>query len=623
MFQIGRFLLAKNVKFGEREDFMYMKDVIEAEDQTQTPAFKRWFGNSKVVDDDGKPLVVYHGTGADIRKFDQSKQDIRDSGFWFGSKEDAGGYAYREDGGNIMPVYLSIANPKIYFNRDVKITPELIKKLKAQGFDGVKRDFAKGPDAWRYGKDAAPEWAAFDDTQIKSAIGNIGTYDPTSPDITRMKDRIEREATTDLKNIADDHAEDFRGDVIYQNGEIGLVRAFNAWNGRAVYIPFKGASRARVDIDAFKGTSISSAQIQELVDAKKNWIAKEEEKEKTDPFVQYDKDGVAVSQSVTEDFAGVIAGWKKMLGLKTNIYITTMDDARANRLNLIGNFSSVAGSSIDPNNAGVAQRLPNGDYFIAYTKKTSRVRMLEIAAHELGHIHEKEVFNNESQETKDAIKAAFSDWLKSTKGMSAAEYVQELRARATGKTTKTVDVPIEDLKNYTGYWSSFTEWYADQVSKWATTQQKPLTVVEKFFSKLGAAMRAFYSKLRGSKYLPNETFRKYLDRVTDAAVDSTSNPTMQTPFVSDQMEMNFMKDSMKERVQEVLQTRAPMNVAAFEGLDESTIDDISKNFFAPNLTIIDRMEQNKGRAFEWLAQKTVDEFRSAKTYSPMGHMQAT
>jgi hypothetical protein len=66
-----------------------------------------------------------------------------------------------------------------------------------------------------------------------------------------------------------------------------------------------------------------------------------------------------------------------------------------------------------------------------------------------------------------------------------------------------------------------------------------------------------------------------------------------------------------------------MNVKAFEGLDEDVVADVNKNFFAPNLTIIDRMEQNKGRAFEWLAQKTVDEFRSAKTYSPMGHMQAT
>lgn len=38
--------------------------------QTETPEFKRWFGNSKVVDDKGNPLVVYHGTLAgDITTF--------------------------------------------------------------------------------------------------------------------------------------------------------------------------------------------------------------------------------------------------------------------------------------------------------------------------------------------------------------------------------------------------------------------------------------------------------------------------------------------------------------------------------------------------------------------------
>ena len=29
-------------------------------------AFQRWFANSKVVDDDGRPLVVYHGTGVGV-----------------------------------------------------------------------------------------------------------------------------------------------------------------------------------------------------------------------------------------------------------------------------------------------------------------------------------------------------------------------------------------------------------------------------------------------------------------------------------------------------------------------------------------------------------------------------
>ena len=38
--------------------------------QTQTPEFKRWFGDSKVVDAQGAPLVVYHGTAADVTSFD-------------------------------------------------------------------------------------------------------------------------------------------------------------------------------------------------------------------------------------------------------------------------------------------------------------------------------------------------------------------------------------------------------------------------------------------------------------------------------------------------------------------------------------------------------------------------
>jgi replication initiation and membrane attachment protein DnaB len=37
--------------------------------QTETENFKRWFGDSKVVDAQGKPLVVYHGTERDFDAF--------------------------------------------------------------------------------------------------------------------------------------------------------------------------------------------------------------------------------------------------------------------------------------------------------------------------------------------------------------------------------------------------------------------------------------------------------------------------------------------------------------------------------------------------------------------------
>jgi hypothetical protein len=40
--------------------------------QTETEAFKKWFGDSKVVDAEGKPLVVYHGTRSNFDDFDKS-----------------------------------------------------------------------------------------------------------------------------------------------------------------------------------------------------------------------------------------------------------------------------------------------------------------------------------------------------------------------------------------------------------------------------------------------------------------------------------------------------------------------------------------------------------------------
>jgi hypothetical protein len=54
--------------------------------QTSTPAFKKWFGDSKVVDENGKPLVVYHGTDkADFSVFNPAS-------YFSESPKEAGGY---------------------------------------------------------------------------------------------------------------------------------------------------------------------------------------------------------------------------------------------------------------------------------------------------------------------------------------------------------------------------------------------------------------------------------------------------------------------------------------------------------------------------------------------------
>ena len=45
---------------------LYGEDFYQGSDQTDTPEFKRWFGDSKAVDAEGKPLVFYHGGDPDF-----------------------------------------------------------------------------------------------------------------------------------------------------------------------------------------------------------------------------------------------------------------------------------------------------------------------------------------------------------------------------------------------------------------------------------------------------------------------------------------------------------------------------------------------------------------------------
>jgi hypothetical protein len=101
--------------------------------------------------------------------------------------------------------------------------------------------------------------------------------------------------------------------------------------------------------------------------------------------------------------------------------------------------------------------------------------------------------------------------------------VDSLRARATAKTTTVRAGAMAD--NLTPYWKSFSEWYADQVSRWATTSEKPVTQVEKFFEKLARVIRNFFNKIQNAGYLPNETFKQYLDDIASKNIIIDPKPT--------------------------------------------------------------------------------------------------
>lgn len=77
-------------------------------------AFWRWFGDSKVVDAQGRPLVVHHGTDAEFEAFDHNKIGSNATalgyGFYFAERENVA-KAYKSEGGSVMPAYLALSNP--------------------------------------------------------------------------------------------------------------------------------------------------------------------------------------------------------------------------------------------------------------------------------------------------------------------------------------------------------------------------------------------------------------------------------------------------------------------------------------------------------------------------------
>jgi hypothetical protein len=87
---------------------------------TDDPGFKHWFRGSKLVNKNGSPMMVFHGTGRDFKQFapSQSESGHRTSGIgiWFTDDPSAAHTfaAFARGPDIIRPCYLKLRNPKIY-----------------------------------------------------------------------------------------------------------------------------------------------------------------------------------------------------------------------------------------------------------------------------------------------------------------------------------------------------------------------------------------------------------------------------------------------------------------------------------------------------------------------------
>lgn len=175
--------------------------------------FWRWFGDSKAVDAQGRPIVVYHGS-PDIRgiiKGGFSPSMLRGNVYFFSdSYKVANTYAdprrafdFQNAEDHVIPLYIAIKTPTIIDAKGAKWreTERHIEEAKASGSDGIiilnSRDEYNNTGN---GGELSTVYATFSPSQAKSAadkgvlksrfdgrplrdISNTGEFDPDNPQI--------------------------------------------------------------------------------------------------------------------------------------------------------------------------------------------------------------------------------------------------------------------------------------------------------------------------------------------------------------------------------------------------------------------------------------------------------
>jgi hypothetical protein len=183
--------------------------------------FWNFYGDGP-VDEQNRPVLLYHSTNADITEFETGRETTNNFGLFgnvtvtragiFASPNLQFSQDYLRDGpgGNVMPVYMALQNPLdlrnglteadestleaaglspsfintvkndwSLFDNDDDGKNEFVDALKRAGYDGaiIEEDSPTGET------EGGDTYIAFDPTQIKSAVGNRGTFDPTDANI--------------------------------------------------------------------------------------------------------------------------------------------------------------------------------------------------------------------------------------------------------------------------------------------------------------------------------------------------------------------------------------------------------------------------------------------------------
>lgn len=200
-------------KYSTTDARIQKEAVLEEEPtlKTDTPQFKKWFGSSKITNEDGSPKVLYHITPSDFDEFipggfpDDRGYLSSGKAIWLSPNKESqpashnvsgravGGY---REGVNVMPLYVKMERPlliddtqtadwarEVFANGSnefpLLLNEKTIKEVKDAGYDGIIWTSPYSPSKGTEDH----EYVVFDPNQVKSSIGNTGEYSTEVADI--------------------------------------------------------------------------------------------------------------------------------------------------------------------------------------------------------------------------------------------------------------------------------------------------------------------------------------------------------------------------------------------------------------------------------------------------------
>ena len=169
--------------------------------QVRTPEFKKWFGDwendaanaSQVLDENGEPKVVYHGTATEFNEFKQGHGLLGDGIYLTDSFDTADVYAnIRGENGFVLPLFVNIRN--VFKTTGNVSRDEFVEATTSGKYQGIVHQFENHEYI-----------VALEPNQVKMAEGNTGTFNSESSDIRFSRssnyDDITKRIANGFKNL--------------------------------------------------------------------------------------------------------------------------------------------------------------------------------------------------------------------------------------------------------------------------------------------------------------------------------------------------------------------------------------------------------------------------------------